>query len=55
MQNYDMIMTNKEFMTVREEYLEAEKAQDKLNYKIMKFLSENIFFKWLCCCLKVKD
>ena len=48
-------MTNKEFINVKEEYKQAEEAQNKIKYKVMKFLSENILFKWLCCCLKVKD
>ena len=50
-----MIMSNKEYVMIKNDYEQAAIMQDKLGYKIQKFLSEVMFFKYFCCCLKVKD
>lgn len=55
METFDLIMTNKEYIMVRDEYEHATFHQSKFDYKIRRFLSENVLTKWLCCCLKVKD
>lgn len=51
----EIIMTQHQFQLVEKQYKETQLQQDKLIYKIRKFLSENFLGKYLCCCLKVKD
>ena len=55
MQSFDMIMSNEEYMMVKQEYELAKERQNKLDYRIRKALSENIVTKFFCCCLKVKE
>jgi len=50
-----MIMSNEEYMMVKQEYELAKERQNKLDYRIRKALSENIVTKFFCCCLKVKE
>jgi hypothetical protein len=55
MQSFDMIMSNEEYLMVKQEYEVASERQNKLDYRIRKALSENIATKFFCCCLKVKE
>jgi hypothetical protein len=50
-----MIMTREEYNQVRLEYQMMEEEQRRCPYRARKALSENIFTKYFCCCLKVKD
>jgi hypothetical protein len=51
MESFDLIMSNKEYIMVRDDYEVASQNQSKIEYKIRRFLSENVLTKWLCCCL----
>ena len=48
-------MTKAEFDLVQEEYEQVKKEQQNINYQTRKFLSENSFFGYFCCCLRVKN
>ena len=51
----DMILTREEYNQVKREFEQQEYNQSKFVYRSRKFLSENLFTKYICCCLKVKD
>jgi hypothetical protein len=48
-------MTKAEYDKVDTEFQIIRQKQSKFEYRTKKFFSENAFFKWICCCLKVKD
>lgn len=54
-QSLDQIMSRAEYNKVKAEYLALEREQNKIVYRTRKALSENMFTKYFCCCLKVKD
>lgn len=48
-------MSREEYNQVKIEYRAMEEVQNKFSYRARKALSENMFTKYICCCLKVKD
>ena len=48
-------MSREEYNEVKQEYKELQEEQNKISYRTKKALSENIFTKYFCCCLQVKD
>ena len=50
-----IIISYEDFAQVKADYELVRINQQKCGYKTKKFFSQNIFTKWFCCCIKVKD
>ena len=48
-------MTQAEYQQVVDDYEVIAQKQQRMAYRFRKFISQNIIFKWFCCCFKVQD